>query len=209
MEKSCTMPIYQKIAIDIANNIYNGYISEGTTLYGRSALAGKYNVSPETIRRSVKILEDLKVVESVKGRGIVVLSRNKAESFLKKYESITNVSSYKSELFSLLNTRSKLESQILETMNKIVDYSSRLSTINPLVPFEFEIKSNCKLIGKTPGQTNFWQNTGGTIVAIKRGQDLIISPGPYIEFMENDILMVIGDANINTSIPMFLYENQN
>lgn len=206
MGKLCTMPIYQKIAIDIANNIYNGHISEGTTLYGRSALAGKYNVSPETIRRSVKILEDLKVVESMKGRGIVVLSRNKAESFLKKYQSITNVSSYKSDLFSLLNTRSKLESQILETMNKIVDYSSRLSTINPLVPFEFEIKSNCKLIGKTPGQTNFWQNTGGTIVAIKRGEDLIISPGPYIEFMENDILMVIGDANINTSIPMFLYE---
>lgn len=206
MGKLCTMPIYQKIAIDIANNIYNGHISEGTTLYGRSALAGKYNVSPETIRRSVKILEDLKVVESMKGRGIVVLSRNKAESFLKKYQSITNVSSYKSDLFSLLNTRSKLESQILETMNKIVDYSSRLSTINPLVPFEFEIKSNCKLIGKTPGQTNFWQNTGGTIVAIKRGEDLIISPGPYIEFMEDDILMVIGDANINTSIPMFLYE---
>ncbi|MDO7203491.1 hypothetical protein Q5M85_03850 [Paraclostridium bifermentans] len=39
-------------------------------------------------------------------------------------------------------------------MNKIVDYSSRLSTINPLVPFEFLIKSNCKLIGQTPGQTN-------------------------------------------------------
>ncbi|MCU9815383.1 cation:proton antiporter regulatory subunit [Paraclostridium sp. AKS73] len=91
-------------------------------------------------------------------------------------------------------------------MNKIVDYSSRLSTINPLVPFEFLIKSNCKLIGQTPGQTNFWQNTGGTIVAIKRGEDLIISPGPYIEFMENDILMVIGDTHVNTSVPMFLYE---
>ncbi|GAA0100429.1 MULTISPECIES: TrkA C-terminal domain-containing protein [Paraclostridium] len=206
MEKSYTMPIYQKIAIDIANNICNGYIAEGTTLHGRSALAGKYNVSPETIRRSVKILEDLKVVESIKGKGIIVLSRSKAESFLKKYQNITNVSSYKSQLSELLSSRSQLESQILETMNKIVDYSSRLSTINPLVPFEFLIKSNCKLIGQTPGQTNFWQNTGGTIVAIKRGEELIISPGPYIEFLENDILMVIGDTHVNTSVPMFLYE---
>ena len=206
MEKSYTMPIYQKIAIDIANNICNGYIPEGTTLRGRSALAGKYNVSPETIRRSVKILEDLKVVESIKGKGIIVLSRNKAESFLKKYQDITNISSYKSQLSELLNSRSNLESQILETMNKIVDYSSRLSTINPLGPFEFLIKPNCKLIGKTPGQTNFWQNTGGTIVAIKRGEKLIISPGPYIEFLENDIIMVIGDSNVNTSVPMFLYE---
>ncbi|MCB5942832.1 GntR family transcriptional regulator, partial [bacterium 210820-DFI.6.52] len=82
----------------------NGYIAEGTTLHGRSALAGKYNVSPETIRRSVKILEDLKVVESIKGKGIIVLSRNKAESFLKKYQNITNVSSYKSQLSELLSS---------------------------------------------------------------------------------------------------------
>ena len=56
MQKSHTMPIYQKIALDIANNIYSGNITEGSTLHGRSALAAKYNVSPETIRRSVKLL---------------------------------------------------------------------------------------------------------------------------------------------------------
>ena len=42
------MPIYQKIALDLANKIYTGNIAEGSTLYGRSVLAGKYNVSPET-----------------------------------------------------------------------------------------------------------------------------------------------------------------
>ncbi|GAA0862100.1 TrkA C-terminal domain-containing protein [Paraclostridium tenue] len=208
MEKSHTMPIYQKIALDIANNIYVGNIAEGATLRGRSALAAKYNVSPETIRRSVKLLEDIEVVQSIKGKGIIVLSSSNAESFLKKYQNITNISSYRSDLSFLLNSRAKLEAQILETMNKIVDYSSRLSTINPLVPFEFEIKANCKFIGMTAGQTNFWQNTGGTIVAVKRNGDLILSPGPYIEFLENDILMVIGDVNIHTSVPMFLYGDE-
>ena len=92
MEKSHTMPIYQKIALDIANNIYVGNIAEGTTLRGRSALAAKYNVSPETIRRSVKLLEDIEVVQSIKGKGIIVLSSSNAESFLKKYQNITNIS---------------------------------------------------------------------------------------------------------------------
>ena len=66
MQDNYTMPIYQKIALDLANKIYTGSIAEGSTLYGRSVLAGKYNVSPETIRRAIKLLEDIKIVESVK-----------------------------------------------------------------------------------------------------------------------------------------------
>ena len=42
MQDNYTMPIYQKIALDLANKIYTGNIAEGSTLYGRSVLAGKY-----------------------------------------------------------------------------------------------------------------------------------------------------------------------
>ena len=54
MREKYTIPIYQKIALDLANKIYNGEVKEGSTLYGRSILAGKYNVSPETIRRAIR-----------------------------------------------------------------------------------------------------------------------------------------------------------
>ena len=94
MQDNYTMPIYQKIALDLANKIYTGSIVEGSTLYGRSVLAGKYNVSPETIRRAIKLLEDIKIVESVKGKGVIVLSSKNALSFI-KYQDITNISSYK------------------------------------------------------------------------------------------------------------------
>ena len=47
MKEKYTVPIYQKIALDLANKIHTGDIKEGSTLYGRSILAGKYNVSPE------------------------------------------------------------------------------------------------------------------------------------------------------------------
>ena len=114
MQDNYTMPIYQKIALDLANKIYTGNIAEGSTLYGRSVLAGKYNVSPETIRRAIKLLEDIKIVESVKGKGVIVLSSKKALSFIKKYQDITNISSYKSNLYKLLGEKSKLENEIVE-----------------------------------------------------------------------------------------------
>ena len=208
MDKNYTMPIYQKIALDIANKIYTGEIQEDSVLFGRSVLAGKYNVSPETIRRAVKILEDIGVVKSIKGKGVIVISQDKASSCIKKYRDITNISSYKSTLYNLIDTKSNLENEILDTINKILDYSNRLEIINPLVPVQFTINSNCKYIGQTAAQTKFWQNTGATIVAIKRGEELIISPGPYIEFVEGDILLVVGDQHIYNSIPMFLYENE-
>lgn len=207
MEKKYSMPIYHKIALDIANKIHLGEIKEGSLLKGRSSLAGTYNVSPETIRRAMKILEDLGVVSSVKGKGILVLSSDKALSFLNKNQNITNISSYKSNLNKLLSSRSKLENEILDNINKIIDYSSRLANINPLVPFEFEITKECRFIGMTSGETKFWQHTGATIVGVKRDGELIISPGPYIEFMENDILLVVGDSSIHHSVPLFLYED--
>lgn len=206
MKSSCSMPIYQQIALDIANQIYTGAIEEGSTIYGRSILAGKYSVSPETIRRSVKILEDLGVVASIKGKGIVIISPNKALSFIKKYEDITNISTYKSTLHNLINTKATLENDIVDTINKIIEYSDRLEVINPLIPIQFKIESRCKYIGKTAAETKFWQNTGATIVAIKRDDNLIISPGPYIEILENDILLVVGDKHIHNSVPVFLYE---
>jgi len=202
------MPIYQKIALDIANKIYTGEIKEDTILYGRSILAGKYNVSPETIRRAVKILEDIDVVKSVKGKGVIVLSSDKAYSFIKKYQDITNISSYKSTLRDLIDAKAEMDVRIIDTIGKIIDYSNRLEIINPLVPVQFEIKSDCKYIGDTAANTNFWQNTGATIVAIKRGEELIISPGPYIEFLEGDIILAVGDQHIYNSVPMFLYDKK-
>ena len=117
MKEKYTVPIYQKIALDLANKIHTGEVKEGSTLYGRSILAGKYNVSPETIRRAIKLLEDIDIVESIKGKGVTVLSSENALSFIKKYEDITNISSYKSNLYRLLEDKSKIDNDIILTLN--------------------------------------------------------------------------------------------
>ena len=39
MKEKYTVPIYQKIALDLANKIHTGEVKEGSTLYGRSILA--------------------------------------------------------------------------------------------------------------------------------------------------------------------------
>ena len=59
--KNVVAPVYSQIALDIAMRISRGEIQESTKLYGRSVLASQYGVSPETIRRAIKILEDVQI----------------------------------------------------------------------------------------------------------------------------------------------------
>lgn len=71
-------PIYQKIAIDIAAKIAAGKYKVGEKIYGRSMLSAHYAVSPETIRRSMFMLQDLGIVAIESGSGSTVLSAERA-----------------------------------------------------------------------------------------------------------------------------------
>ena len=204
-----SIPTYKKIALDIANKIQLNNILEGDILHGRSTLSSKYNVSPETIRRSMILLEDVEVVKTIKGKGILVLSREKAISFLNRNKSIDSIRSYKTEIDKLLNNRKEIENQVLKSIQGIIDYSSRFNEVNNIIPLEFVVPENCLYIGKTVGEIMFWQNTGATLIAVKRNDELLLSPGPYISLNPNDILIVVGNDNIRNSVPQFLYPKNN
>ena len=96
-EEQIIKPVYQQIAIDIANRIANGEFAAGSKLHGRSTLAGQYNVSPETIRRSIALLEDMKIVEVYQGSGIVVISKEEAFKFITKFKNINSMNQLKKQ----------------------------------------------------------------------------------------------------------------
>ena len=207
MRRTEIMPIYQRIAIDIARSISIGNIEEGSVIYGRSSLAGKYNVSPETIRRALKILEDVEIVKSVKGSGCRVLSKNKAIVFVNKYSYVGNLSKYKNNIMDIMRKMKELEEEAMDNMTKIIDYSSRLQGSALINPLEFVIPENSHLIDKTISELMFWQNTGATIIGVKRKEEVLISPGPYFKFEKDDIVIVIADSNQYTTIEEFIYKH--
>lgn len=204
MYETYSMPIYQKIAIDIANSIYKGDFEKGDKLRGRSTLASKYHVSPETIRRAVKLLEDVKVVESCKGSGVTVISKENALTFINKFKNVERINESKTSLSALLLEKKELEEKILTSINKIVDYSGRLINTNPLIPSEIEVLPTSHLVGKSISEVNFWQNTGATIVGIKTDTELILSPGPYATFNAGNIVLVIGNGNVQEVVKNFI-----
>ena len=184
-------PVYQQIAIDLANRIARGEFIIGTKIQGISALAGKYNVSPETVRRAIKVLESINIVEVIQGSGILVKSIEEAYNFIEEFKNKESMNSIKKNISKILKEKIKLEEQLTSYIDSLIDYSERFKNSNPFVPIEFEIKKHSKVIGKTISDVKFWQNTGATIIGIKRIDSLILSPGPFAIFIEGDILILI------------------
>jgi len=201
------MPIYQIIALDLANRIYAGEFKEGDKIYGRSTLASEYNVSPETIRKSIKILEDVNIVKSEKGSGVTISSRENALIFIRRFTHMKSLKELEQDARALIEERAKLDRELTDIITKILHYVRTLRNTNPLSPVEVEITKNCRFIGKTVGEVKFWENTGGTIVRIKRRAKLILSPGPHADFQLGDIFLIIGDENILDRVNIFLEKN--
>lgn len=200
-----TKPIYQKIAIDIANRIATGDFSVGDKLYGRSSLAGHYNVSPETIRRAIILLNDMNIVEVVKGSGIIIKSVENCLKFIEKFKEIRSITSMKKEILDILDQKNILEKKVEVKINELIDYSNRFARTNPFVPFEFQIYAGLNIVGKTICESKFWQNTNATIIAIRRKEKLIISPGPYATFEEEDTFIAVGEEESYDKIKKFIY----
>ncbi|MCY6959231.1 TrkA C-terminal domain-containing protein [Clostridium brassicae] len=204
MSERLEMPRYVKIAVDVAMRIYKGYIQEGEKLRGRSLLAGEYNVSPETIRKSMKLLEDKGVVEVNKGSGIIVKSIDKAYGFIESFKEKESIGSLRTNMKKLLQDKNDIERKIQDINEKIIDYSYRFGNIDMIKTIEVEITDSASIIGKTIGDSEFWQNTGGTIIGVKRNDDILISPGPYLEFKVGDKILAVGDEDVVDRIKKFL-----
>ena len=78
----------------------------------------------------------------------------------------------------------------------------------PLPHYEFAVPPSSPLIGKSIGELHFWQATGGTIVAIRRGQKILLSPGPFAELYEGDTIVLVGSPAAAEAARRFITEKE-
>lgn len=201
-------PIYKQIALDVAMRIANGKYQEGERIKGRSTLAGEYHTSPETIRRAIHLLHDLKIVDIRPGSGIFVLSSSAAQSFVENCRHTDNLHSIKENLAKLLDAQRLINTELEENLNTLLDYSGRFSSLSPLTPYEIKITGDCPFLGHHINELNFWQHTGATVVGIRREGTTLLSPGPYAQILEGDVYLVIGNEKCCYQAKSYLQTGQ-
>jgi len=140
------------------------------------------------------------IVDVRQNSGAIVLSKLNAAEYIKKFEARKDMRILKKQLRDLVAERDILNERILDISNQIVDMHERFFMTDPLRSFEFEIPEGSPLLGKTIADSMFWQNTGATIVAIRRDNKIILSPGPYAVFMQHDVVIVSGEIDISDRV---------
>ena len=193
MKQTVVPSQYLQIALDLARRIAKGELAEGSRVYGRSVMASEYNVSPETIRRALRLLADMKVVEVKTQSGAVVLSADSARRYIENFEESADVRVLRQQLKELMAEYADLSRRLSDTVTALVKSRDTFAAAGePLPNYEVPIPKGSPLIGQSIGALKFWQSTGGTIVAIRRGQTVILSPGPYAELYDGDVLVLVG-----------------
>ena len=192
MEKMAATSQYLHIARDLAARIAKGEFPEGGKLFGRSMLASGYGVSPETIRRALRLLADMKVVEIKAQSGATVLSTDNARRYLDSFEEHASPQSLRRQFAQLLDQYDALHRQMIQFTRALLKNRVHVVEGEPLPNYEITVPRGSPVIGKSLGELKFWQCTGGTIVAIRRGANTILSPGPYAELYDGDVVILVG-----------------
>lgn len=182
---------YQEIANEIAHAIVLGEYHEGDKIHGRSTLAGRFNVSPETIRRSIAILQSEGVVVVKQGIGIIVNSKVQAEKFLKSFNQKNEIQAFMEELRGLMEKRREIDRQIDALLNKVSSYADRFITRWNDVA-EIEVNASSTAVGRTLRELKVREKTGATVVGVVRNGLENFSPEADYLLKEGDILLVVS-----------------
>lgn len=189
-QSSITPARYVSIANDLAARIAREEYREGEKILGRSSLAGRYSVSPETIRRAISLLEEMGIVQVLPGIGAVVKSKEAAKAYLARVGEHQVLQEIQERLSNLLREKSSLELEINRLLEELLDYifkaTTRLQKLH-----EISLSETSPLVGKTLAGCEFRAKTGATVVAIQRNTEIIFSPSAETPLRAGDVLIVV------------------
>lgn len=200
------LPQYMMIASDLASRIVQGEFTEGQRLSGRTLLSSEYSVSPETIRRALALLADMKVVSVKHNIGVFILSADNARRYLNDANRMEDQLSLQSRFKELTEQQLAINTELLELTSNLMKAQNTFSFVKNHFPiYEAKVPENSHLTGRSIGSLRFWQNTGGaTIVAIRRQHNVVLSPGPYAELYAGDVLLFVGQPEVKDAVDCFV-----
>ncbi|MCL2336801.1 MAG: GntR family transcriptional regulator [Firmicutes bacterium] len=182
---------YITIAVDIATRVARGEYRIGQKIFGRSTLAGKYNVSPETIRRALTLLQERGIVDVMAGIGVVVKSDLAAREYLADYNQKKVLLEIQERLEVLLKDREKLNLEKDRLTNQLLDYTFKMAGRLQKLE-EVSVPANSPLLGISLSEAGFRARTGATVLSIYRNGHEIVSPEANTQLRTGDVLLVVG-----------------
>lgn len=186
---------YKEIARDLAKRVVSGDLEQGALIHGRSTLAAYYRVSPETIRRALRLLQDYNVIEVTHGSGIKVVSRENAELYLVQADNEDDLFQVHDHLRRLLVQRDTLNQEIQALYGRIFAFAIGNVASHHSIG-EMEIGEDSPLRGELLDPVKMWFEKALSVVAVKR-HGRVIAPHQAGDIQCGDILITVKQPDDN------------
>lgn len=197
MQETKKEPRYQKIAYELAKQIVAYQVKENDKLRGRSLLASEYGVSSETIRKAMRLLTNVGVVEVRSRSGIYVLSRKAAKLYIEQYKKQHETHRLFTDTQDLLNESERVHRMLEKHIKRLLETSK--SDAFPFDYFTLKLKKDDRVIGETLSSLRFWNETQGLVLAVEQEGHLYQAPNPKLTLDVGMVLYVLGDDSVKSN----------
>ena len=127
-------------------------------------------------------------------------------NYIKQYEKRQTIDTIKEDiLMSIKRQKSEMEN-LDNSLSELIAASEHFRSLNPFTPFQINITPKTKYINKNIAEIQFWQHTGATVIAIKRDGALLVSPGPYLQLLDGDVLYFVTQDDSPQRVKDFLHQ---
>lgn len=194
---------YLSIAYQIAKRIVSGELTEGRRLSGRTLLSSEYQVSSETIRKAIKVLETYGVVESKERSGIVILSQKEAESYMNRYVTQKEDRRLIKDTEEALKDLSHAESKAQHLARKLISV-----TRTGFFPFDFftlDVHETNPHVGKTLQELDLKRQTGSLVIGYEKAGLFYQNPEATLSIEAAMTLYLLGDLTVQKKTEEYLY----
>jgi len=154
-------------------------------------MSSQYNVSPETIRRALGLLAEMDVLSMRQNVGAVVKSRQQAALYVEQSGEAAGLRLLREELSKLMEERRALDARIDATILRLADLAERFRYSDNMQTYEFTVPEGARIAGLSIAESAFRTETGATILAVRRGSSVALSPGPDRKIEPGDVLVVV------------------
>ncbi len=196
---------YLAIAYQIAKRISQGQLSEGMKLSGRTLMSSQYQVSSETIRKAIKVLETYGVVVSKERSGVTILSAAAATSYMERYVSQKEDRRLIQETLEALKNLSQAESQAQHLARKLISV-----TRTGFFPFDFftlEITSDSSWVGRTLQTIDLKRQAGALVIGYEKAGLFYQNPDAELLVEADMRLYLLGDLDVQKKTEGYMHGN--
>jgi DNA-binding transcriptional regulator YhcF (GntR family) len=188
-------PIYERVAYEIAIQIANGKYTEGAKIKGRSLASTQFNVSTETMRKALNVLQDHGVLVIKEQSGAEVRSKANALAYCEVFKDEVAIKNSFQSFHALLDESKSIQTRIKKELLRIQKKYDINHSSTPIRTFDYQLSEIHPLVGRTIESINFYQQTGATLYGIV-GTLTLSSPSKEYVFQSFDILYFSGDETV-------------